>query len=181
MRAPYNNKLSVDWHRSKRCIFIFKVTTLKCKHGSHIFGLTNFPDYFFFIIFSVFYLMNSANTKIYLTSTFQLKIRIIWVKFPNRKMCSYFPGFPVHVGTMTLADLGGRPPYGSRFFRFDMQNFRNVAASGVHGPPPTRSTPPYGKSWIRHCMIIISLTSEHQNNHTFTNRELFTVKPTCHR
>ena len=38
-----------------------------------------------------------------------------------------------------LADLGGgasgaRPPYGSRFFRFDMQNFRNVAASGVHGP-----------------------------------------------
>ena len=52
-----------------------------------------------------------------------------------------------------LADLGGRarraPPYGSRFFRFDMQNFRNVAASGVHGPP-MRSTPPYGKSWIRH-------------------------------
>ena len=31
---------------------------------------------------------------------------------------------------------GARPPYGSRFFRFDMQNFRNVATSGVHGPPP---------------------------------------------
>ena len=30
---------------------------------------------------------------------------------------------------------GGAPPHGSRFFRFDMQNFRNVAASGVHGPP----------------------------------------------
>ena len=27
------------------------------------------------------------------------------------------------------------PPYGSRFFHFDMQNFQNVAASGVHGPP----------------------------------------------
>ena len=34
------------------------------------------------------------------------------------------------------------PPYGSRFFCFDMQNFRNVAASGstaprtqVHAPP----------------------------------------------
>ena len=27
------------------------------------------------------------------------------------------------------------PPHGSRFFRFDMQNFRNVATSGVHGPP----------------------------------------------
>ena len=43
---------------------------------------------------------------------------------------------------------GGAPPYGSRFFRFDMQNFRNVAASGVHGPP-------YGKSWIRHWFITI--------------------------
>ena len=46
---------------------------------------------------------------------------------------------------LPLADLGGapgaRPPYGSRFFHFDMQNFRNVAASGVHGPR-TRSTPP---------------------------------------
>ena len=48
--------------------------------------------------------------------------------------------------SVALADLGGRaPPYGSRFFRFDMQNFRNVATSGVHGPP-------YGKSWIRHCV-----------------------------
>ena len=39
-----------------------------------------------------------------------------------------------------LADLGGvpgaRPPYGSRFFHFDIQNFRNVTASGVHAPPP---------------------------------------------
>ena len=50
---------------------------------------------------------------------------------------------------------GGRarraPPYGSRFFRFDMQNFRNIAASGVHGPPYEVHAPPYGKSWIRHC------------------------------
>ena len=43
-----------------------------------------------------------------------------------------------------------RPPYGSRFFRFDMQNFRNVAASGVHGPSYEVHAPPYGKSWIRH-------------------------------
>ena len=56
-----------------------------------------------------------------------------------------------------LADLGGGapgarpPPYGSRFFRFDMQNFWNVAASGVHGPPYEVHAPPYGKSWIRHC------------------------------
>ena len=41
----------------------------------------------------------------------------------------------------TLADLGGAPgthpppPYGCRFFCFDMQNFWNIAASGVHGPP----------------------------------------------
>ena len=46
-----------------------------------------------------------------------------------------------------LADLhwqrsGSPPPRGSRFFRFDIQNFQNVTASGVHAPlrgphPPT--------------------------------------------
>ena len=54
---------------------------------------------------------------------------------------------------------GGRParapPYGSRFFRFDMQNFWNIAASGVHGPPYEVHAPPYGKSWIRHCVWLI--------------------------
>ena len=48
-----------------------------------------------------------------------------------------------------MADLGGvrparTPPYGSRFFRFDMQNFRNVAALGVHGPPVRGPRPPMG-------------------------------------
>ena len=33
------------------------------------------------------------------------------------------------------------PSWGSRFFRFDIQNFQNVTASGVH-TPPKRSTPP---------------------------------------
>ena len=37
-----------------------------------------------------------------------------------------------------LADLGGahpaHAPQGSQFFRFDIQNFRNVTASGVHTP-----------------------------------------------
>ena len=36
------------------------------------------------------------------------------------------------------------PPYGSRFFCFDMQNFWNVAASGVHSPPYEVHTPPMG-------------------------------------
>ena len=55
-----------------------------------------------------------------------------------------------------MADPGGHcwhvPPYGSRFFRFDIQIFQNVAASGV-GAPPMRSVPPYGKSWICYCVI----------------------------
>ena len=46
---------------------------------------------------------------------------------------------------MISGGSGGRrrraPPYGSTFFRFDIQIFRNVAASGV-GVPPTRSAPP---------------------------------------
>ena len=45
----------------------------------------------------------------------------------------------------SLADLGGvpgapSPPQGSRFFCFDIQNFRNVTASGVHVPPHASPT-----------------------------------------
>ena len=39
-----------------------------------------------------------------------------------------------------LADARRTPPRGSRFFRFDMQNFQNVTASGVHAPPPPPPT-----------------------------------------
>ena len=48
---------------------------------------------------------------------------------------------PGIIGGSTLADGRRTPPQGSRFFRFDMQNFQNVTASGAHAPP-TRSTPP---------------------------------------
>ena len=43
---------------------------------------------------------------------------------------------------------GGRrrspPPYGARFFHFDIQIFRNVAASGVGAPPLRGRRPPMG-------------------------------------
>ena len=42
---------------------------------------------------------------------------------------------PFHIIGGSRGRARRAPPYGSRFFRFDMQNFRNVAASGVHGPP----------------------------------------------
>ena len=46
-----------------------------------------------------------------------------------------------HILFKALADLGGRtwrvPPQGTQFFRFDIQTLWNVAASGVHAPPPT--------------------------------------------
>ena len=61
----------------------------------------------------------------------------------------------ISIGGSTLADARRTPsPEGSRFFRFNIQNFRNVTASGVHAPP-TRSTPPYGKSWIRHWVSVL--------------------------
>ena len=49
----------------------------------------------------------------------------------------------------SVADPGGcrrraPPPQGSRFFRFDIQNFRNVAASGVGAPPYEVGAPPTG-------------------------------------
>ena len=64
---------------------------------------------------------------------------------------------------LTLADLGGHawhtPPYGSRFFHFDIQNFHNIAASGVHAPP-MRSMPPLWEIWICHWLIIAKLLSQ---------------------
>ena len=40
---------------------------------------------------------------------------------------------------------GGAPGTpGTQFFRFDIQILWNVATSGVHVPPPMRSTPPMG-------------------------------------
>ena len=42
---------------------------------------------------------------------------------------------PPSIGGSRGGAPGARPPYGSRFFHFDMQNFRNIAASGVHSPP----------------------------------------------
>ena len=51
--------------------------------------------------------------------------------------------------SLSISENGTRPPphQGSRFFRFDIQNFRNITALGVHAPwwgprLPVRSTPP---------------------------------------
>ena len=50
----------------------------------------------------------------------------------------------------SLADLGGHaPPKDPDSFILTYNNFQKITALGVHAPP-TRSTPPYGKSWIRH-------------------------------
>ena len=54
---------------------------------------------------------------------------------------------------------GAPPPQGTRFFRFDIQILRNVAASGVHAPL-RGPRPPYGKSWIATAMD----KSKHDNS-----------------
>ena len=54
--------------------------------------------------------------------------------------------FRVHFWGESQWRIQGAPPahpHGSRFFRFDIQIFRNVAASGV-GAPPMRLAPPMG-------------------------------------
>ena len=82
-------------------------------HGSHIFGLTNFPDFSsilspFSSIFSVFYLMNLTNIKIYLTSIFQLKSQRNnknkkWLKFPHFSSISgKFPWLFQYLGQISL-------------------------------------------------------------------------------
>ena len=59
----------------------------------------------------------------------------------------YWARFKVIISLVkAVADPGGaagaRPPYRSRFFCFDIQIFRNVAASGVGAPPPRGRRPP---------------------------------------
>ena len=71
----------------------------------------------------------------------------------------------------TLVDLGGvhpvhTPSYRSRFFHFDMQNFWNVAASGVHGPPYDIHAPPTGNpgsATAKHQIFTWKLANFHQN------------------
>ena len=82
----------------------------------------------------------------------------------------------------TVADPGGvppvrtplPPPQGSRFFHFDIQNFRNVAASGV-GAPLRGWRPPYGKSWIRRWFRLVIkhrsfVYKDQQTNFMFKNQ-----------
>ena len=44
------------------------------------------------------------------------------------------------------------PPHGTQFFRFRIHFHRKVPTSEVHSPP-MGAGPPYGKSWICHCLV----------------------------
>ena len=59
--------------------------------------------------------------------------------------------------SLTLADLGGgapgaRPSYGPDSFVLTCKKFSKRSHLGVHGPTYEVHAPPYGKSWIRHCL-----------------------------
>ena len=78
---------------------------------------------------------------------------------------------------LSLADLGGVPgarPQGSRFFRFNIHNFQNVSASGVH-TPHYEVHGPYGKFWIRHCLLSVKGTK----NRLLLVRLIFVFIPRC--
>ena len=47
------------------------------------------------------------------------------------------------IGGFRGVHLAHAPPYRSRFFHFDMQNFQNVATLGVYGPPYEVHAPPW--------------------------------------
>ena len=63
-----------------------------------------------------------ANTFIFVSS-FEIQVKYFYFRFTENWLISD------KICWITLADLGGGapgarpPPYGSRFFRFDMQNF----------------------------------------------------------
>ena len=55
---------------------------------------------------------------------------------------------------------GCTPPHGTQFFHFYIHFCQKVPMLEVH-VPPNGSTPPYGKSWIRHwyfCSIFLLVT-----------------------
>ena len=58
-----------------------------------------------------------------------------------------------HVIGGSRGACAGHAPYGTQFFHFHIHFHQKVPTSEVHAPP-NRCTPPYGKSWIHHCMCI---------------------------
>ena len=76
---------------------------------------------------------------------------------------------------LALADLGEAclahpppPPHGTQFFRFRIHFHRKRPMSEVHAPP-NGCTPPYGKSWIRHCLVSAHSTIEIVMTHKSAN------------
>ena len=87
--------IDLSWFHFVKLIINWLESLIVTHHGSHIFGLTNFPDFcticFHFPVFLVFYFMKLTNAKIYLTNTFQLKIT---EKYKNNKWLNSLT-FPV--------------------------------------------------------------------------------------
>ena len=70
-----------------------------------------------------------------------------------------YPLVPPHtIGESTLADARRtpRPPKGPDSFVLTYKIFER-SRLGSPRPSPARSTPPYGKSWIRHCILWLKI------------------------
>ena len=80
-----------------------------------------------------------------------------WFMYTTEEELPYHTRRKIRVNTgyviNTSADPGGRTrraPQKDPILSFRHTTFTKCSRLGVHAPP-TRSTPPYGKSWIRHC------------------------------
>ena len=67
------------------------------------------------------------------------------------------------LGTTRVGGSGG--VYGTQFFCFRTQFCQKAPASEIHAP--NGPTPPYGKSWIRHCHTCYHAHSGNKDMHTW--------------
>ena len=129
--------IDYPYHSSRNRTPIFSMEGslgLNFKHGSHIFGLTNFLTFPLFLsIFLVFYLINLTNTKIYLTNSLQLKN---WRKITTLNSLT----FPVFWVKLRLFQFVQNSPTGKCFPFFQVFQFMLQMCPGISKSPATFKT-----------------------------------------
>ena len=103
--------------------------------------------------FCLWTLMITSNVSVAICQSATCQF-LAFGKMSNVSTLNVYGNLLVHIA---LADLEAAcrahapPSHGTQFFSFGIHFCQKAPVSEVHAPP-NGSTPPYGKSWIRHCI-----------------------------